>query len=1141
MAGSNLAKSDGDAESRRVAAFEAWKSFKEDVRDAYPIDRAIEDFTGERLQGRPGADRKGKCPFHNDNRPSMNVRPQHGYFKCHAAGCEAGGDIFRFISEYRGVSFKQAVLLAAERVGITPPGGAGAYTPVQDTGTRRPRPRFENRMNPAKLFESDLIPAFRGLRKPVEGQFFPVWHPGGGRTETPCLKRYRPEMVHVYRDMSSRPVLLVLRCRHRDNGKYFMPIRVGHLPGEAPDFVVGDKENRTGWLVKPPTPGHRKPIYGMEDAAAFIANGGRRILIIEGEKTRDAARQLISQLEDADDWLVLAPMGGHNTSLYADWTEFMEAIDQEALDTLTFSVWPDADHMKQRPDGTEIDAQALYVQDTIGAFVTAARKAGRDVSRTTFNRALPGTNRENGWDLDDAKNEGWTGEDVRRAIDEGGMEVAVEKRFLEMDVHLDESDPAPFEDGPEEFLELSDRDDAGAGDTGEIGEDAIGTDGGDEIPDAEIVSQTPPADASVEETLAVTRQFLAEAGDMPHEPVAERNLADDEIVEAGEDGEILDADDEGEDGMDSVQAARRNTHFRCLGYRDNTNYFMSLRSGQIFALHFAAMRKQALLSLAPKDFWATYFVEWGQNGRATIDWDDAVSELVQASYDAGVWDPKKEAGQGARVDGGRVVFNTGDRLWIQTEEDGRGVVDIAANFVGDYHYTVGESCGLPAFDDAFRAGDPEPRELLGILREINWREGSRNLSIMAMFGWLCIGPICGVLPWRPHLWLDGPRAAGKSWIIENIIYPCLGDYAIRVKSNSTEPGLRNLLHSKAFPLVFDEAEAEADQDRVRVAGILKLARHSAQPGNSIVAQGVAGGAGQRFFSINSTFLMSSITPQLEESADNTRFARAKLGPGHKFAKFSRKLEEPAARLLTPDFSARMIARMVTRASALPRVQRMMVLALTQIGLERRLADVWGTYAAGAWLLLEDGEPEDYHAAMDWIETNFGIGKEIHDFAEEVHEDKDHARLMRHIMAHEMRVETLHLGTRTLTVGALIDMALRDPEEEMEEEALAPEQAARKLSEIGIRLACNGKVAKNHETPDALLIHKNSPRIREMLKSTPYRAGYVDVIQQAGDVKSGPSVRFGGLGTYRSVIVPLEHFPLSDEEDDDGNQGEEGRR
>jgi hypothetical protein len=442
----------------RQSAYIEWQDFKAKVKEAYPIDRAIEEFAQVKLLGSPSsAQRMGCCPFHGETNPSMSVRPQDGYFCCHSAGCGAKGDVFRFISEYEQVTFKQAVLLAADKVGIAPPSGTGGQGNYVSKPVLRKK-EFSSLMNPAKLFDSDLIPAFSTSRAPQVGKFFPVWHPGGGLRNQPAgLKRYKPEMVHVYRNQGGMPITVILRCRHSQKGKYFMPLRIGELPLEAPGNIIdGGGSDRLGWMVKGTTAGHRKPVYGMEQVLPWIRNGGNRILIVEGEKTCDATRRMISELDDAEKWLVLSPMGGHNASLYADWTEFMDAMKDVGLKGVTFSVWPDADRIKEMRDGSRRDPQELYVRDTIGAFAVAARKAGLDPETVKYNRALPGGHLAEGWDLADAEEEGWTGEKVRHAIDERGMNMAINSDFLKMDVTLESADdPAPFEDGSEEVDDLS--------------------------------------------------------------------------------------------------------------------------------------------------------------------------------------------------------------------------------------------------------------------------------------------------------------------------------------------------------------------------------------------------------------------------------------------------------------------------------------------------------------------------------------------------------------------------------------------------------------------------------------------------------------------------------------------------------------
>ena len=61
----------------------------------------------------------GRCPFHNDHSPSMNLNTQMGIYKCFA--CGAGGDVFKFIMEHEKMDFKAAVEWIANATGFQLP------------------------------------------------------------------------------------------------------------------------------------------------------------------------------------------------------------------------------------------------------------------------------------------------------------------------------------------------------------------------------------------------------------------------------------------------------------------------------------------------------------------------------------------------------------------------------------------------------------------------------------------------------------------------------------------------------------------------------------------------------------------------------------------------------------------------------------------------------------------------------------------------------------------------------------------------------------------------------------------------------------------------------------------------------------
>jgi DNA primase len=87
------------------------------------IKRAIDivDLVGEYLPlRREGRAYKGLCPWHDDSRPSLQVNPDRQTFRCYV--CNIGGDIFSFIEKRESVSFREALVMLAERAGVTLPG-----------------------------------------------------------------------------------------------------------------------------------------------------------------------------------------------------------------------------------------------------------------------------------------------------------------------------------------------------------------------------------------------------------------------------------------------------------------------------------------------------------------------------------------------------------------------------------------------------------------------------------------------------------------------------------------------------------------------------------------------------------------------------------------------------------------------------------------------------------------------------------------------------------------------------------------------------------------------------------------------------------------------------------------------------------
>lgn len=65
--------------------------------------RSIVDVVKEFVElSRAGAQWKGKCPFENNNKPTMRVSPESNVFYC--SNCRRGGDDIVFIANLKGLS-----------------------------------------------------------------------------------------------------------------------------------------------------------------------------------------------------------------------------------------------------------------------------------------------------------------------------------------------------------------------------------------------------------------------------------------------------------------------------------------------------------------------------------------------------------------------------------------------------------------------------------------------------------------------------------------------------------------------------------------------------------------------------------------------------------------------------------------------------------------------------------------------------------------------------------------------------------------------------------------------------------------------------------------------------------------------------
>ena len=85
----------------------------ERVRHATNIVELLEGVTTVKKRGRTFT---AICPFHQEKTPSLSIDVGQGLFHCF--GCQAGGDVFKFVQDTQGLDFTEAVEQLASRAGI---------------------------------------------------------------------------------------------------------------------------------------------------------------------------------------------------------------------------------------------------------------------------------------------------------------------------------------------------------------------------------------------------------------------------------------------------------------------------------------------------------------------------------------------------------------------------------------------------------------------------------------------------------------------------------------------------------------------------------------------------------------------------------------------------------------------------------------------------------------------------------------------------------------------------------------------------------------------------------------------------------------------------------------------------------------
>ena len=294
-----------------------------------------------------------------------------------------------------------------------------------------------------------------------------------------------------------------------------------------------------------------------------------------------------------------------------------------------------------------------------------------------------------------------------------------------------------------------------------------------------------------------------------------------------------------------------------LGVTRDHYYYFSNYKGDIVRCG-VSHGKDQILALAPKDYWIAKFPKKDKEGNVIGFVIDDCSEWLRENCSRhGFFDSTKVKGSGFFKNEKNELYGTSG--FQICGERRTGVVHVS-----------GKEIFLPDTRDV------EKRTLKRRFKKLNeaislfcWSNESYGDLLL---GWMMAAPFCGVLDWRPHIWLTGSSSSGKSWVYEHVVHGFLSENCETFSSSesTTEAGVRGKMDCSSLPLIFDEFESEDIFAKKKIKRLLALFRQSSSSANSEITKGTAEG-GIRTYSTNSMVMLSSVNVVLDFEADRNRF------------------------------------------------------------------------------------------------------------------------------------------------------------------------------------------------------------------------------------------------------------------------------
>ncbi len=548
-----------------------------------------------------------------------------------------------------------------------------------------------------------------------------------------------------------------------------------------------------------------------------------------------------------------------------------------------------------------------------------------------------------------------------------------------------------------------------------------------------------------------------------------------------------------------------------LGYdENNTYYYQNSLTGHIVPLKGSQHNEDHFRPITPDyEYW---YWRFGKPGSIDVDWKKAARTLVAECQTRGRFAIEDMRGGGIWMDEGKVIANLGGFLLVDGEKE--KIQGFPSIYIYDAMIRV---VRLPEPITAERAA-----ELPALLKRLPFSDGTGPLAVGGM---AVVGMMCGVLSWRPHLWVTGAAESGKSTILKMTLSRLWKPIGAAITDESTSAaGIRQRgLKQSAVPVVMDESEADDVQGLQRVKSIVKMARSASTESDAMVLKGSTTGQGMEF-NVRSCFVLCSIVESLTTPQDRQRFTVIHCQKSAQSLADWPVLKMDLERTITAEYGLSLYAAVIRDTRLImDNIRHASIRMFTLMGRDsRRHAEQLGTLIAGYFYLMHQGcEITDEWTDALYHSMNYtAIRDEI------AGEDDTPKRCLNFIYSYKPQ------GERT-TMGECVERVLAEGDRGAAGFFSDNYKGSRaQLRRFGLDV----ELSSNPHIPHKLVVATRHPEMNDVLEKRGF-SSHTKLLRRLDGVRAGKSHRFTGVQSH-TVEIPLIEPLWGGPADEDREQQEE---